>query len=288
MPAPVPEVRGEVIEIAALRYIDLEQGTGEPAAPGKQYSVHYNGWLRDGTVFDSTYKRNEPFVFVQGRRQVIAGWEIAFQGMRVGGKRRIFIPPHMAYGDRGSADGAVPPNAEMIQDVELVAVSDPPPTPAAAADLLLPLNNLASKVLALAKAVPEEKYSWRPAPGVRSFGEVFVHITHGNHIFLDIAANSPTREQLIGKVQEYGKAEKEALTKDQIIALLTENFAAVKESLEQTTARRLGREVDLFGYPTTRRGVLVTLETHIAEHLGQAIAYARMNGIAPPWSAGQP
>lgn len=286
MPANVPEISGPVVEVAALRYIDIKIGTGAPALPGKQYTVNYTGWLRNGTKFDSTFDRNEPFKFVQGRRMVIAGWEAAFEGMRVGGKRRIFIPPQFAYGERGSGS-VIPPNAEMIQDIELVDVSDPPPTPPAqpaAADLLLPLNDLASKVIALANAVPEEKYAWRPASGVRSFREVFLHIVYGNQLLMDIANTAPSPEALQKQIAENAKNETQTLSKERIVALLTESFAAVKKSLEGARANGLGREADFFGQKTTRRGVLTSLDTHIAEHLGQAIAYARMNGITPPWS----
>jgi uncharacterized damage-inducible protein DinB len=236
-------------------------------------------------VFDSTYTRNQPFVFVQGRRGVIAGWELAFEGMRVGGKRRIFIPPQLAYGDRGSTDGAVPPNSEMIQDIELVNVSEPPPPPAPApalADLLLPLNEMSEHALALANAIPEEKYSWRPAPGVRSFAEVFLHIAYANKLMLTIGATS--KEEFEKQADESARNEKQAVSKAQIIALLTDSFAAVKKAFEEARAQSLNREVDFFGQKTTRRGAMASLDTHIAEHLGQAIAYARMNGIAPPWS----
>jgi uncharacterized damage-inducible protein DinB len=285
MPAPVPALDGPVMAAAAVHYIDIQIGTGAPAAPGKQYTVNYTGWLRNGKVFDSTYTRKQPFVFVQGRRNVIAGWELAFEGMRVGGKRRIFIPPQLAYGDRGSSDGQVPPNSEMIQDIELMDVSDPPvpppPTPALA-DLLLPLNEMSEHVLALANAVPEEKYGWRPAEGVRSFAEVFLHIAYGNKLMLSIGAAS--KEEFQKQVEESARNEKQSLSKAQTIALLTESFAAVKKTFEEARPQGLNREVDFFGQKATRRGALASLDTHIAEHLGQAIAYARMNGIVPPWS----
>ncbi len=97
MPDSVPAVSGKVTDAATLRYIEVKAGDGEPAAPGKEFTVHYTGWLRDGAKFDSSLDR-EPISFVQGRRQVIAGWDVGFEGMKVGGKRRLFIPYQFAYG----------------------------------------------------------------------------------------------------------------------------------------------------------------------------------------------
>src|SRR5450432_3283496 len=100
--AQAPPVSGEPRELLRMSVIDVEIGTGAPAVAGKRYKVHYTGWLRDGTKFDSSRERPEPFQFVQGRRQVIAGWEAGFEGMKVGGKRRLIVPYQMAYGERGS------------------------------------------------------------------------------------------------------------------------------------------------------------------------------------------
>ena len=113
----------------SLAYIDTKVGTGEPAAPHKWYRVLYTGYLQDGTVFDSSAKHPEqgPFVLQQGAHGVIPGWDTGFYGMRVGGKRRLFIPHQLAYGPRGQ--GAVPPNADLVFDVELVSQSDKNPTP---------------------------------------------------------------------------------------------------------------------------------------------------------------
>lgn len=281
MPAGVPEVTGTLVENVSMHYIDIAVGTGAPAAPGKQYTVHYTGWLRDGTKFDSSVDRKEPLKFVQGRRLVIAGWEAGFEGMKVGGKRRLFIPYQMAYGEAGR--GSIPPKAELIFDVELLGVADVPPV-LPAADLLMSFSESEQKVLALAKIVPEEKYAWRPAPGVRSFGEVFAHIVAGNKLLLKMATTSPSDAELNATAQEQSKFEKETYTKARIIEMLTESFATVRKSLEDARPGTLAREADFWGTPTTSRGIFVYLDTHIGEHLGQAIAYARMNGITPPWS----
>jgi len=281
MPAGVPEVSGAVVENVTMHYIDIALGTGAPAAPGQQYTVHYTGWLRNGTKFDSSVDRKEPLKFVQGRRLVISGWEVGFEGMKVGGKRRLFIPYQLAYGENGQ--GAIPPKSELIFDVELLAVTDVPPAPAAA-DILLSFSDSEQKVLALAKAVPEEKYSWRPAPGVRTFGEVFVHIVSANQLLMKLATSAPSADELKTAFEEQSKLEKQTLSKERIIQLLTESFAAVRKSLESARPGNLAQSADFFGTPTTRRGIFVNLDVHIGEHLGQAIAYARMNGITPPWS----
>ncbi len=283
MPAGVPQVNGAVVENVTMHYIEIAKGSGPIAAPGKQYTVHYTGWLRGGTKFDSSVDRKEPFKFVQGRRQVISGWEVGFEGMRAGGKRRLFIPYQLAYGELGR--GSIPAKAELIFDVELLDVSDVPAAPAAA-DILFSFSDSEKKVMALAKAVPEEKYSWRPGPGVRSMGEVFLHIAGANQLLLNIASSTLSKEDLGKAIEAQSKLEKEAASKARILQMLTESFAAVRKALEEATTGSLARDADFFGTATTRRGVLVMLNTHIGEHLGQAIAYARMNGITPPWSAG--
>jgi uncharacterized damage-inducible protein DinB len=280
MPAGVPEVTGSVVENVTMHYIEVVVGTGTPAAPGKQYTVHYTGWLRNGTKFDSSVDRNEPLKFVQGRRLVISGWEVGFEGMKVGGKRRLFIPYQLAYGETGQ--GSIPPKSELIFDVELLAVTDVPPA-SPAADILLSFSDSESKVIALAKAVPEDKYSWRPAPGVRSFGEVFVHIVSANQLLMKLAS-APSADELKMAIDEQSKLEKQTLPKARIIEMLTESFATVRKSLESARPGTLAQSADFFGTPTTRRGIFVNMDVHIAEHLGQAIAYARMNGITPPWS----
>jgi peptidylprolyl isomerase len=279
MPGSVPEVSGKVTEAATLRYIDTRLGTGPVAAPGQEYTVHYTGWLRDGTKFDSSIGK-DPLKFVQGRRLVIAGWEMGFEGMKVGGTRRLFLPYQLAYGEQGR--GSIPPKAELIFDVELLAVKDVAPL-SPAADLLLPFTELREHVMALAQAVPEEKYAWRPAAGVRSFQEVFLHIALGNRLMLNIALGE-ARDALLKQIEENSAVEKAPASKAQILEKLRDSFDAVRQTLDNVRAGTLAHEVDFFGAATTQRGVLASLDTHIAEHLGQAIAYARMNGIVPPWS----
>jgi peptidylprolyl isomerase len=110
-----------------LTYIDTDLGTGELAAPKKWYTVHYTGYLADGTVFDSSIGK-EPITFPYGAHRVITGWDTGFDGMRVGGKRRLFIPYQLAYGTAGKPP-VIPEKAMLIFDVQLVSQSDTPPTP---------------------------------------------------------------------------------------------------------------------------------------------------------------
>lgn len=100
---------------------DQVVGTGAEAGSGNTVTVHYTGWLTDGTKFDSSVDRNQPFRFLLGVGQVIAGWDQGVPGMKVGGKRKLTIPPELGYGARG-AGGVIPPNATLVFEVELLGV----------------------------------------------------------------------------------------------------------------------------------------------------------------------
>jgi FKBP-type peptidyl-prolyl cis-trans isomerase len=104
-----------------LQYWDIKVGTGDMALSGKTVTVHYTGWLTNGKKFDSSLDRGKPFKFRLGAGQVIKGWDEGVSGMQVGGKRQLRIPPQLGYGSSG-AGAAVPPNATLIFDVELLAV----------------------------------------------------------------------------------------------------------------------------------------------------------------------
>ncbi|MEO9904529.1 MAG: FKBP-type peptidyl-prolyl cis-trans isomerase [Nisaea sp.] len=104
-----------------LKVTDITIGTGEEANVGETVVVHYTGWLMDGTKFDSSHDRNQPFSFTLGERRVIPGWEQGVEGMKVGGKRELIIPPELGYGRRG-AGNIIPPNATLKFEVELLEV----------------------------------------------------------------------------------------------------------------------------------------------------------------------
>jgi FKBP-type peptidyl-prolyl cis-trans isomerase FkpA len=112
----------EKITDSGLKYEDLQEGDGDLAEAGHRVSVHYTGWLLDGDKFDSSVDRNQPFEFTLGRGMVIRGWDEGVAGMRVGGKRRLTIPPQLGYGSRG-AGGVIPPDATLVFDVELLAIA---------------------------------------------------------------------------------------------------------------------------------------------------------------------
>ena len=117
-----PSVEGEPTTTpSGLRIWELQAGNGDKAIGGKDVTVHYTGWLTTGKKFDSSVDRDEPFTFGLGARQVIKGWDEGVAGMKVGGKRRLEIPPDLGYGARG-AGGVIPPNATLIFDVELLKV----------------------------------------------------------------------------------------------------------------------------------------------------------------------
>ncbi len=132
LPPGVPPVAGKLETAFSLRYIDAKLGEGDPVKPGEYITVQYTGWLAaDGSKFDSSYDHNAPFTFAQGMHRVIPGWDQGFAGMRVGGKRRLFIPYQLAYGDDGHPP-VIPPKSDLIFDIELVSASETPAPPAEA------------------------------------------------------------------------------------------------------------------------------------------------------------
>ncbi len=108
---------------SGLKYVDGVVGTGASPTKGKQVKVHYTGTLENGTKFDSSHDRNQPFSFVIGVGQVIRGWDEGVMTMKVGGKRKLIIPAKLGYGARG-AGGVIPPNATLLFDVELLEVQN--------------------------------------------------------------------------------------------------------------------------------------------------------------------
>jgi FKBP-type peptidyl-prolyl cis-trans isomerase FkpA len=106
---------------SGLQFEELAVGSGNTATTGQKVSVHYTGWLTNGTKFDSSKDRGEPFVFPLGKGHVIKGWDEGVAGMKVGGKRKLTIPPQLGYGARG-AGGVIPPNATLVFEVELLDV----------------------------------------------------------------------------------------------------------------------------------------------------------------------
>ena len=126
----IPATTGCPATLYSLHVLDTQIGNGPLAQPHQYYTVHYTGYLTNGTVFDSSRNKDEsgkprePITFQQGMRKVIPGWDTGFEGMHVGGKRRLYIPWQLAYGELGRAP--IPPKADLIFDIELVGVSAAP------------------------------------------------------------------------------------------------------------------------------------------------------------------
>lgn len=115
------ETGKEVTTASGLKYVDEKLGDGPSPQQGQVVSVHYTGTLQDGTKFDSSRDRNQPIEFPIGTGRVIKGWDEGIMSMKVGGKRKLIIPPNLAYGP-GGIPGVIPPNSTLLFDVELMAV----------------------------------------------------------------------------------------------------------------------------------------------------------------------
>lgn len=144
------------------------------------------------------------------------------------------------------------------------------------ADFLMNLNDVQDKLVTLAEATPAEKFAWRPAGDIRSISEVYMHIAGGNYFlatFLGVKAPALDRDM-----------EKNVRTKDAVVAELKKSFDHLRNAINTVPDAELDKAVKMFGNTTTQRGVMVTMLSHLHEHLGQSIAYARMNAVVPPWS----
>ncbi len=159
----------------------------------------------------------------------------------------------------------------------------PKPAPAQAgfrADFLHQMDDVEKKLVDLAQAVPAEKYSWRPAAGVRSVGEVYMHVASADYFF-------PTFWGVaIPQGIDPRGLEKQGDDKAKVVAALKGSLAHLRHAVEQASDADLDKPIQMFGHPGTVRQAMFIAANHMHEHLGQSIAYARMNGVVPPWSAG--
>ncbi len=154
----------------------------------------------------------------------------------------------------------------------------PASLPGARGEFVRNLDSAGKKLVALAEAVPADKYGWRPAEGVRSFSEVFLHAAGTNlHLPTFIGVDSPDK-------RKPDEIEKSTAKKEEVIALLQRSLEHLKESAKSLHDSDLETKVKWFSGDVSKREALFFVAAHNHEHLGQAIAYARMNGITPPWS----
>ncbi|HYC58331.1 MAG TPA: DinB family protein [Thermoanaerobaculia bacterium] len=142
------------------------------------------------------------------------------------------------------------------------------------AEFFMNLDEVEDKIMDLAESVPADRYSWRPTADVRSTSEVFMHVVGGNY-FLATFLGVPAPKM-------NGDIEKKITKKADVIAELNRSFDHLRNAVNATAD--LEKPVKMFGNQTTQRGVLITMLSHLHEHLGQSVAYARMNGVVPPWS----
>ncbi|MCP5118922.1 MAG: DinB family protein [bacterium] len=160
---------------------------------------------------------------------------------------------------------------------------------------LAELQHASEHVLTLAEAIPEDKYAWRPGEGVRSFSEVFLHVALGNFLLLDIAgvpvpedlysfSGSEAADRRQAMIERNQELEKKIRGKKRVLGLLKRSLDSVKQSYSAASEKDLARPVNFFGRDTRIRAVYLRILVHLNEHMGQAVAYARMNAIVPPWS----
>lgn len=144
------------------------------------------------------------------------------------------------------------------------------------AEFLTNVDEVEAKLVALARATPAEKYTWRPADGVRSISEVYMHIA-GSNYFLGTFLGVPAPPGLTRDMEKL-------TDKQRVVAELERSFDHLHDLAHRINDADLEKAIRMFGRQTTGRGVMITMLNHLHEHLGQSIAYARMNGIVPPWS----
>jgi len=141
------------------------------------------------------------------------------------------------------------------------------------------------KIVDLANAVPQVDYTWRPAEGVRSISEVYLHIAFANYICVTVSGGTVPED--VGFVMDFSKADEwntQTTDKTEILEKLNESFAILQERMSALTEEDLNREVEVFGTKMSTRNFIISMIGHAHEHLGQSIAYARINGVTPPWS----
>ncbi len=169
----------------------------------------------------------------------------------------------------------------MLSSAEYVAGQD---AAMVRAEIATTMETAGRKMVALAEAMPQEAYGWRPSEGVRSVSEVYMHIVGTNYWFPTVVGGEPPRASGVTSAYQTVPPLERETDKATVVAALRASFEYVVEFIRNAPAERLDEVVDMFGQTTTYRGVLVETTIHLHEHMGQSIAYARTNGVTPPWS----
>jgi uncharacterized damage-inducible protein DinB len=171
----------------------------------------------------------------------------------------------------------------MVPLVLALAAGNPRPALGQAAltgvrgDLVAQFDDAVTKLVQLAEAIPQDKYTWRPGTGVRSVSEVLMHVTGGNYYILSFTGYKAPAGTTEG-------GETSVTDRGQVIARLKQSCDAVRAAIRAASDADMNKPATMFGQATTNRNVYFTIVTHVHEHLGQMIAYARTNGVVPPWS----
>jgi len=155
--------------------------------------------------------------------------------------------------------------------------SPPPAVPKSGvrAELLHDLDDMQKKILSLAMAIPAEKYAWRPSRGVRSVSEVYMHIAGGNYTLVRFVGDHPMLDT---------RSYERVTEKPRVVEELRRSFEFLRDAILNTTDAEMDKPIRMFGNDSTERAAFMMALNHLHEHLGQSVAYARMNGVVPPWS----
>jgi uncharacterized damage-inducible protein DinB len=165
----------------------------------------------------------------------------------------------------------------------LAADAGNPPGPTGfRGDFLIGLDRVEKQTVSLEQAMPQAKFSWRPAKGVRSVAEVYLHIAEGIYFFMGQIGHEPPAD--VQAVMKAKKWESQTTKKDEIKTIVTNAFAFLRKNIADTTDADLEKQVKFFGNDVSQRLIFMATQGHCWEHLGQSIAYARTNGVVPPWS----
>jgi uncharacterized damage-inducible protein DinB len=169
--------------------------------------------------------------------------------------------------------------AAPMQSLAITMKTPPAPKSGFRAEFLRDLDEVQKKIVDLAEAVPADKYDWRPAPGVRSISEVYMHIAGGNYVLASFVGLKPPG---------YDTRSLETITdKPRVLDELKKSFANLRAAALSASDADLDKTVKMFGNDVTERAAFLNALTHLHEHLGQSIAYARVNGVVPPWTGNQ-